>query len=213
MIELTRGNVRFTNHCPPDRPESLVSMTRVSDGHRIGQQSWFERQLTDEELAEFADEWLRGNFSLQNEPPPTLCYACGAVLQSDHDTGYQFDNALWVGLHGGYGMFVDACDFPINTEDAWLRSVDEDGGIVLDEEGHPVRDHAWKPVYREERKLPGRPDIEAVICHECAHAACEALPWLARLISPATSHAHHYAAHEQLLAEGHVGWDLKEPTP
>lgn len=43
----------------------------------------------------------------------TNCFNCSAELKSDSvnpDTEYQFDNALWVGFFGGYGMFVDDID-------------------------------------------------------------------------------------------------------
>lgn len=38
------------------------------------------------------------------------CLSCGEELLpeiANSDTDYQFDNALWVGFFGGYGMFVD----------------------------------------------------------------------------------------------------------
>lgn len=50
--------------------------------------------------------------------------------------------------------------------------------------------------------LPGH---SLVLCHECAHEACDKLPWLAKLIEPASSHAHTTAymdAHPD-----HYGWD------
>src|SRR5205807_3038064 len=67
-----------------------------------------------------------------------------------------------------------------------------------------------KAEYEEPRVLPGRPDKECVICHECAHVLCEKVPWLGHLIMPESSHAHHYKDHERLKAEGHLGWDLRE---
>lgn len=41
------------------------------------------------------------------------CTGCATLLtpvQGLDDTLYQFDNALWVGFYGGYGMFVDDLD-------------------------------------------------------------------------------------------------------
>jgi hypothetical protein len=39
----------------------------------------------------------------------TQCIKCEAELIPDHDptADYQFDNVLWLGFYGGYGMFVD----------------------------------------------------------------------------------------------------------
>src|SRR3954471_23803618 len=56
---------------------------------------------------------------------------------------YQFDNALWIAFHGGYGMFVDNLDATLSPD--------------------------YSPIKRESRILPGNPDYEAVICHLCAH--------------------------------------------
>ncbi len=39
-----------------------------------------------------------------------ICAACSKELVAEsgnEDTEYQFDNALWLGFFGGYGMFVD----------------------------------------------------------------------------------------------------------
>lgn len=41
------------------------------------------------------------------------CKACEKELpvnEWNKDTSYQFDNALWIGFFGGYGMFVDDID-------------------------------------------------------------------------------------------------------
>lgn len=38
------------------------------------------------------------------------CAACDRELKPEAgspETDYQFDNALWIGFHGGYSMFVD----------------------------------------------------------------------------------------------------------
>lgn len=148
------------------------------------------------------------------------CYACQAELVPDHmpnDKGkeppylvngeppedfdpwedhYQFEGALWIGLHGGYGMFTDQmAGWPTNSEDRWI-----DVGTAT-----VVEDPDWKPEYAEKRMLPGRPDHEAVICHDCAHVACDALPWLKRLIDPWASHSHRTSYVEENPT--HYGWD------
>lgn len=140
------------------------------------------------------------------------CRACDTRLSPDTaapDTTYAFDNALWIGFHGGYGMFVDNLEvkLPINTEDRWLRKPDGEYETVTDEFGglHPVDNPDWKPEFREERVLDGHPDYEVVLCHDCAHALCEAVPWINKLIEPLRSHSHreeYMAAHPD-----HQGWD------
>ena len=141
----------------------------------------------------------------------TTCFACAAELTGDSFKGepptYQFDNALWLALFGGYGMFVDNLEakLPINTDDRWLR--DDDGEyLTIDHNGqvHPIDNPQWVPEFREQRTIDGA-DYEAVICHECAHALFDAVPWLKRLIDPHNSHAHRTAwkdAHPD-----HYGWD------
>jgi hypothetical protein len=54
----------------------------------------------------------------------------------------------------------------------------------------------------------GDPDPQVVLCHACAHEFCDALPWVARLLEPARSHAHLSAEGAALIAAGHDGWDL-----
>ena len=99
------------------------------------------------------------------------CDSCGVTLTPEfrEDTDYQFDNALWIGFHGGYGMFVDS---------------------------HVGRNAPSHNI--------GGADEQAVICHDCAHALCEAHPWIAAILEPATSHAHDYDTDWT----GHKGWDL-----
>ena len=158
------------------------------------------------------------------------CYACEAVLKPDSacpDTEYQFDNALWIGFHGGYGMFVDNLEalLPTNTDEQWIRNKSD---------GYKLRLHLWKlripfpekwyrwrlrhhvkmidnpsfkPKYREERMLTGS-DYEAVICHECAHALCEQVGWIGKLLQPANSHAHRTEWKE--AHPNHYGWDYDQ---
>ena len=140
----------------------------------------------------------------------TTCTRCHAELVPDNanlDTTYQFDNALWIGFHGGYGMFVDNLDatMPNNTEDRWLR--DDDGEyLTIEHDGHvhPIDDPQWKPTYIEDRILD-QPDYEAVLCHDCAHDMCAREPWLALLLNPHGSHAHKTEWRD--ANPEHWGWD------
>ena len=145
------------------------------------------------------------------------CYGCGAELVPDNanlDTKYQFDNALWIAFHGGYGMFTDnlMAKLPNNTDARWLRNSNRRGVDDLYDDyalvdGKLVDDPDWQPEFNEDRLLPGHPDYEAVICHECAHALCAAVPWIERLLNPYGSHAHRTAwkdAHPE-----HWGWDYE----
>lgn len=95
------------------------------------------------------------------------CYACEVELEPEggFTTDYQFDNALWIGFHGGYGMFIDTMQ---RTE------------ILKAQE-------------------------EAVICHECAHALCDKVPWISKLLYPHGSHSHKASYREE--HPNHYGWD------
>ena len=132
------------------------------------------------------------------------CTACERPLEQ---VSNEYDNILLIGFHGGYGWFVDnlAATLPNNTADRWLR--DEDGEyLTINNDGRtPVPNEAWEPTYNEERTLNPPPDYEAVICHECAHALCAQVPWLAKLLNPHGSHAHRTAWKE--AHPDHWGWD------
>lgn len=146
----------------------------------------------------------------------TRCFACDTELSPDPsfpDAEYQFDNALWIGFHGGYGMFVDHLEakLPNNSDERWLRNSDERDAFglfcdfKLDDDGKLVDDPEWLPTFNAERMLPGQPDYEAVICHDCAHELCATIPWVERLLHAHNSHAHRTAwkeAHPE-----HYGWD------
>lgn len=126
------------------------------------------------------------------------CLACDAELEPDFEgTNYQFDNALWIGFFGGYGMFVD------NLEATWPNN----GMERLDEDG--VEDPDWKPTYNEPHTLRGS-DHEAVICHDCAHALCAAVPWIEKLLNSHGSHSHKTAYHD--AHPDHYGWDYDRET-
>lgn len=151
----------------------------------------------------------------------TQCARCKAALDPDvapnqdpDEVKYQFENALWIAFHGGYGMFVDNIDATMycNDEDRWLTA--EDGKYFLQKNGDLVRtieNPDFVPHYKEERILPGRPDYEIVICHECAHKLCDENPWLARIINPHGSHSHKTQYVE--THPDHYGWDYDRHKP
>jgi hypothetical protein len=108
------------------------------------------------------------------------CYACGSDLEPEYGSEAealaheQWNNALVIVLEGGYAMFID----PI-VEDG--EAVDPQRGIL--------------------QKVG---EYKIVICHECAHALCETVPWLEKLIDPLNSHAHRVGRDYG----DHKGWDL-----
>jgi hypothetical protein len=148
----------------------------------------------------------------------TTCIRCGGELVPDEGAPddpvtYQFQNALWIAFHGGYGMFVDNLEvrLPTNSDERWLRNSDRRDGygmyddFTITPEGRLIDNLDWRPTYTEDRVLPGQPDYEAVLCHDCAHGLCEREPWLAKLINPHGSHTHKTEwkdAHPD-----HFGWD------
>lgn len=112
------------------------------------------------------------------------CYACSQELRPEWEDApahhEQWENALVVELSGGYGMFTDV--------------LTGDPGQVED---------------RGRGILAGQGSLRVVICHGCAHGMCEALPWLDRLIAPASSHSHRLGS----VPDDHVGWDLPHHCP
>lgn len=143
------------------------------------------------------------------------CYACGTELTPEHgDTDYQFDNALWITLDGGYGMFIEDEAFELTGE--FWQSLPEERRIQV------FGDLGWEPTGLMGCPMPlpeslhdeWRAYVKAnqqnriVICHTCAHDLCDKIPWLAQLINPYGSHSHHVDQIPQLLAQGHQGWDL-----
>lgn len=64
------------------------------------------------------------------------------------------------------------------------------------------------PAEAKSNKVIPSSDQEAVLCHECAHALCEANPWLTKLLKPNESHAHtkrYWDDHPW-----HEGWDSEQ---
>lgn len=111
-------NIRFT--CSPMGKRDnhyVINARRISDGRDLNplggkgpgvRQAIVQRdepmtQEFFEQVCQYKILEAIGNF----EPEGTRCYACAEWLDADHDADYQFDNALWVQFHGGYGMFVD----------------------------------------------------------------------------------------------------------
>lgn len=47
--------------------------------------------------------------------------------------------------------------------------------------------------------------FKVVLCHDCAHEACDKLPWLKELLDPEASHSHTEAYRE--ANPEHYGWD------
>lgn len=204
-------NLRFSSRKMREDPADttwLIDVTRISDQHWLTPQMWFRGEPHAEEVEIAATEWIAEHPGLNDEPPTVHCLACNKVLESDQDTAYQFDNALWIGFFGSYGMFTDNMSgFPTNSEDQFLHCAD--GRLILDGHDKPMRNPGYVPEYEEKRILPGRPDHEAVICHECAHDLCDLVPWIYTLIQPVRSHAHRQPEpFNTLFRTGHHGWDL-----
>jgi hypothetical protein len=98
------------------------------------------------------------------------CLSCETELipvDGSEGTTYHYNNALWIGFHGAYSMFVDDID-------------------------------------SETQELQGAAH-EAVICHDCAHALCENIPWINKLLKPLLSHAH--TSDYWKNNPNHSGWD------
>lgn len=178
-------NIRFSCHKMPSRDSHyVINAHRISDGKSLWPTGHYKRGITQaifqsdgpptqehfEEICQYKILESIGNF----EPEPTLCYSCDKPLTSDDDTDYQFDNALWIQLHGGYGMFVD-------------------------EIGNHTGPYGLKGP---------RGEYVIVICHECAHELCETVPFFKRLIDPHKSHSHRSSTIQNLVSQGHQGWDL-----
>lgn len=110
-IENLRFSVQHLLHRPT--PTWLINVTRISDNIPLGPQIWLDHEPDGHtELAAVAQKWmltLVGNF----EPEPTLCAHCSVVLVPVFgDTEYQFEDAVWVEVQGGYSMLIDPSDQP-----------------------------------------------------------------------------------------------------
>lgn len=160
---------------------------------------------------------------------PRRCYACNAALEGlgpERPTTYQFDNALWITLDGGYGMFVESDSFFLYSDFWATLSVEVRKALhqeIVDE--YTAKHPEYKPqddypvdidtpimgALTPELTLQFRDYVEehrehkVVICHDCAHEMCEKLPWMKRLIKPHSSHSHRLSWKE--AHPDHWGWD------
>ena len=53
-----------------------------------------------------------------------ICAACTEEISTDFENDYQGDNNLWLGLFGGYGMFIESKDY---TSDNNLKVLEGTG--------------------------------------------------------------------------------------
>lgn len=233
------GNLLFALSNHPRRNGAdwwLINVRRISDGRHLNQFS-VARKVEDHEWPEVAASWTAEHPGLDAEPEPVLCRGCRQPLESDHDTDYQFDNALWITVDGGYGMFVESESF-MRVGDFWATIPDERRHGILrrnrvrvvarEIRERPLRLRGWRWLLQvltdraeDIRACPmplpdelrdewdawyekNRED-RAVICHDCAHQACELLPWLGEWLDPERSHAHRTAYME--AHPDHFGWD------
>jgi len=111
--------------------------------------------------------------------PPTVatCYSCGATLEPVFDNG-ENGSEQW--------------------DNALVVCLEGGYGMFIDPLAPEPSDIAKGEIER------GHCVLKVVICHDCAHKACEQMPWLDRLIEPLKSHAHRYGRDWA----DHEGWDL-----
>lgn len=65
----------------------------------------------------------------------TQCIQCKQVLEKvfpDDTTDYQYDNALWIGFFGGYGMFVESPEYVESTQKTVLPHATYDAVLCHD---------------------------------------------------------------------------------
>lgn len=65
----------------------------------------------------------------------TTCVQCEQMLTPvvpEGTTRFQFDNALWIGFFGGYGMFVESPDFADTPKDAVLPDATREAVLCHD---------------------------------------------------------------------------------
>jgi hypothetical protein len=207
------GNLRFTLSPMGGSHEGTLvfNVTRISDGHWLPGQSFWQPEAVDN-IHYIAADWMKEHPGLADEPAPTVCSRCHTPLTSDSDTNYQFENALWVGLHGGYAMFTDNfASWPTNTSERWIVDDDADLAPFGGGGGDVIENEDWEPEYEEPRILPGRPEHEFVLCHFCAHALTEFLGIERDEVSRWHSHRDDYRASHP----NHFGWDYdraEEPS-
>lgn len=54
----------------------------------------------------------------------------------------------------------------------------------------------------------GLTEGSVIICHDCAHQLSDTIPWMNKWIQPDGGHSHSVDEMEELIEQGHVGWDL-----
>lgn len=64
----------------------------------------------------------------------TQCSSCQQELQPEFesvDADYQFRNALWIGFHGGYGMFIESPDYAESVVHSSMKKTGASASAVL----------------------------------------------------------------------------------
>lgn len=206
LFTTEKDSIRFTlskqDHETVDCPV-VFNARRVSDERRLPGQRLFRGDegltITEADFDSLVTAWLADHSDVIPAPEPTLCFACKKPLESDYDTDYQFDNALWIRLDGGYGMFVD------DLEDETQISIDVLGLAPGEAIPWPIGAPPWTPEQTAEYHRRAAQAANRVICHECAHDLCDAVPWFKKWIDPHSSHSHRTSYVE--THPGHFGWD------
>jgi len=111
------------------------------------------------------------------DQPTAACYSCGAALEPVFDDG-ENGTEQW--------------------DNALIVRLEGGYGMFIDPLAPEPADITKGEISR------GECELKVVICHGCAHKACEQMPWLDRLIEPLNSHAHRIGRDWS----GHEGWDL-----
>lgn len=212
-----QSGVRFTLSKQDDvaDPPVVFNARRIVDDRRLPGQCLFREKDVEYDLRRMSDEeffddlvelWFWGHSDSVPAPPAVHCYGCGEPLTADEDTDYQFDNALWIKIDGGYGMFIDDLYESGEIEQDILQLGPRDA-IPW-----PVGGEGWTDEQTAEFHRRIRDVNRVVICHDCAHDLCAKVPWFNKLIDPHRSHAHRTDwkdAHPE-----HWGWDYDpQETP
>lgn len=104
LVKEYRG-IRFTMRSLDDGREHFL-VERITDGNIMT--STLYGGAARDGFDALVEGWVDARLGVV--PAKTVhCADCGTALKPefDYDTEYQFDNALWVGFSGGYGMFID----------------------------------------------------------------------------------------------------------
>lgn len=209
MIHFTtdKEGVRFTLSTQelgaddPRKPPTVFNARRINDDRHLPGQFLFrepEYSATQKDFNDLVELWFWGHGDHAAAPAPTFCYGCGAELTADHDTNYQFDNALWIKFDGGYGMFIDDM---VDTLDIASEVLGDPDAVPL-----PIGGPGWTEEQTAEYRRLADNVSRVVICHECAHQLCDTVPWVEKLLNSHSSHAHKTSYIE--ANPDHSGWDL-----